>query len=46
VRFIVNPSLPGEVGTISLSYTFYRNDEATAALAAKTPVPGTARSAP
>jgi cytochrome c oxidase assembly protein subunit 11 len=46
VRFIVNPSLPGDVGTITLSYTFYRNDEATAALAAKPSVPGTARSAP
>jgi cytochrome c oxidase assembly protein subunit 11 len=48
VRFIVNPSLPGDVGTITLSYTFYRNDEATAALAAtaKPAVPGAARSAP
>ena len=45
VRFIVNPSLPGDVGTITLSYTFYRNDEATAKLAT-TAVPGTARSAP
>ena len=45
VRFIVNPSLPGDVGTITLSYTFYRNDEATAQLAVA-PVPGTARSAP
>jgi cytochrome c oxidase assembly protein subunit 11 len=34
VRFIVNPSLPGDVGTITLSYTFYRNDTATAQLAA------------
>jgi len=47
VRFIVNPSLPGDVGTITLSYTFYRNDEATARLAGH-PVAGTgaARSAP
>jgi cytochrome c oxidase assembly protein subunit 11 len=30
VRFIVNPALPGDVGTITLSYTFYRNDAATA----------------
>lgn len=37
VRFIVNPSLPGDVGTITLSYTFYLNDEATAQLNA----PGT-----
>ena len=45
VRFIVNPSLPGDVGTITLSYTFYRNDEATAqvAMAAST---SAARSAP
>jgi len=47
VRFIVNPSLPGDVGTITLSYTFYRNDEATQALASHTaPVAGAARAAP
>ena len=34
VRFIVSPSLPGDVGALTLSYTFYRNDEATAALVA------------
>jgi len=45
VRFIVNPSLPSDVGTITLSYTFYRNDEATAQLTAVS-APGTARSAP
>jgi cytochrome c oxidase assembly protein subunit 11 len=45
VRFIVNPALPADVGTITLSYTFYRNDEATAQLAVAA-VPGTARSAP
>jgi len=45
VRFIVNPSLPGDVGTITLSYTFYRNDEATAQLPVSA-APGTARSAP
>jgi cytochrome c oxidase assembly protein subunit 11 len=44
VRFIVNPSLPGDVGTITLSYTFYRNDEATAALAAT--ASGAAHAAP
>ena len=44
VRFIVNPSLPDDVGTITLSYTFYRNDEATAALAAT--ANGAARAAP
>ena len=40
VRFIVNPSLPKDVATITLSYTFYRNDTATAQLNA----PGTASS--
>jgi cytochrome c oxidase assembly protein subunit 11 len=45
VRFIVNPSLPGEVGTITLSYTFYRNDEATAKLATATTT-GAVRTAP
>ena len=44
VRFIVNPSLPGDVATITLSYTFYLNDTATAQLNA--PVAGAARSAP
>jgi cytochrome c oxidase assembly protein subunit 11 len=34
VRFIVNPALPGDVSTITLSYTFYRNDTATAQLSA------------
>jgi cytochrome c oxidase assembly protein subunit 11 len=34
VRFIVNPALPGDVGAITLSYTFYRNDAATAQLQA------------
>lgn len=34
VRFIVNPSLPGDVSTITLSYTFYINDSATAKLTA------------
>ena len=34
VRFIDNPALPGEVATITLSYTFYRNDAATAQLQA------------
>lgn len=42
VRFIVNPSLPKDVGTITLSYTFYLNDEATAQLSA----PGTVTAGP
>ncbi|HMB57575.1 MAG TPA: cytochrome c oxidase assembly protein [Arenimonas sp.] len=32
VRFIVNPALPADVSTITLSYTFYLNDTATAQL--------------
>ena len=32
VGLIVNPSLPGDVSTITLSYTFYLNDSATAKL--------------
>ena len=30
VRFIVDPDLPADVGTITLSYTFYKNDAQTA----------------
>ena len=45
VRFIVNPSLPGDVSTITLSYTFYINDTATAQLAASGAV-AASRSAP
>jgi len=37
VRFVVNPNLPDDVHTITLSYTFFINDKATAALA-KAPV--------
>lgn len=32
VRFIVDPDLPVDVKTITLSYTFYKNDAQTAAL--------------
>jgi cytochrome c oxidase assembly protein subunit 11 len=46
VRFIVNPSLPDDVGTITLSYTFYINDTATAQLTAPSPVVTNAHSAP
>ena len=42
VRFIVNPSLPGDVSSITLSYTFYINDSATAKLIA----PGTVAASP
>lgn len=33
VRFIVDPNLPADVKTITLSYTFYKNDALTAQLA-------------
>ena len=35
VRFIVDPALPADVSTITLSYTFYKNDALTAQLDAK-----------
>ena len=46
VRFIVNPALPADVSTITLSYTFYRNDTATAALQASRPLVAAVRAAP
>ncbi len=33
VRFIVDPALPADVTRLTLSYTFYKNDEATQRLA-------------
>lgn len=42
VRFIVDPALPREIETLTLAYTFYRNDIATqrvAAVARATQVP-------
>ena len=45
VRFIVDPALPADVGAITLSYTFYLNDTATAQLHATGAVVA-ARSAP
>ena len=35
VRFIVDPGLPPEVKTLTLSYTFFKNDARTAALQAQ-----------
>lgn len=46
VRFLVNPALPADVSTITLSYTFYINDSATARLTAPSPVVTNAPSAP
>ena len=42
VRFIVDPNLPADVKTITLSYTFFKNDALTARASA-TPPPGTTR---
>ncbi len=46
VRFIVNPDLPSDVKTITLSYTFYKNDTQTAALNAGKAQSDVARAAP
>lgn len=34
VRFVVDPALPGNISTLTLSYTFYNNEQATARIAA------------
>lgn len=46
VRFIVDPDLPADVKTITLSYTFYKNDSQTAALNAGKGPADMARAAP
>ena len=46
VRFIVDPGLPAGVKTITLSYTFYKNDVLTAALNAGPGTAGAAHAAP
>lgn len=43
VRFVIDPALPADVSTITLSYTFYNNELATARVAAAA---GDARRAP
>lgn len=45
VRFIVDPDLPPEIRTITLSYTFYKNDALSARLAPAA-VPADAHAAP
>lgn len=45
VRFIVDPDLPANISTITLSYTFYKNDALSAQLAPAS-LPTGARAAP
>jgi cytochrome c oxidase assembly protein subunit 11 len=46
VRFIVDPDLPEHINTITLSYTFFSNESATARLVATAAAPAAARTAP
>lgn len=46
VRFIVDPALPDNVTTLTLSYTFFSNDAATARAAVAAPAAPAARTAP
>ncbi|MGH8030866.1 MAG: cytochrome c oxidase assembly protein [Luteimonas sp.] len=46
VRFIVAPDLPKDVTTITLSYTFFKNDALSARLAAPSASSAAARAAP
>lgn len=46
VRFIIAPDLPDDVTTITLSYTFYKNDALTAQLAQPAGAAPAARAAP
>ncbi len=46
VRFIVDPDLPAHITTVTLSYTFFSNEPATARLLTAGPAPTAARTAP
>ena len=46
VRFIVDPALPDHVQTLTLSYTFFSNDAATARIGEGAHAPAAARTAP
>ena len=46
VRFIVDPALPDNVTTLTLSYTFFSNDAATARVAGTAHAAPAARTAP
>ncbi len=46
VRFIVDPDLPADIKTITLSYTFYKNEALSARLAPAAAVPVDAHAAP
>lgn len=46
VRFIVDPDLPDHIQTVTLSYTFFSNDTATARLGDGGDTPATVRTAP
>ena len=39
VRFVIDPDLPSDISTLTLSYTFYNNEHATAREAAATGAP-------
>jgi len=44
VRFIVDPALPADVNTVTLSYTFFKNEELTARLQATPSAPASTSS--